>query len=405
MAGCPAPAPDPGELNTTDKTNAGAKFVGAASCRQCHSDVAAIHERHGHAFAALRATGAPPDYPAGTSPGVPAPPAERPWTDVAYLVGGYTKAALFVDQNGFFVSADDGAATQWNLGFAANGTSPGFAAYGPPADAAQPFDYDCFRCHSTGAAPFSDAAPQFVDGRAGMAGSWSEPGVQCEACHGPGGNHFATVDGQVQIRLDRIFVDLDSSQTCRTCHSRAIDPADTTILAADGFVRNYQQWNELRASGGHAGFHCGFCHTPHESLAYAREDAIRNECRACHPEATMAGHGGEVYVRGDYREELSCESCHMPYAVRNASSVLLPTRGDLGRVGDVRSHIFRIRTTPEDVTGLVTAAGDQVVLDDQGRAALTVDFVCLRCHIGDGLFPLSVERAAEIAPNVHALPE
>ena len=113
----------------------------------------------------------------------------------------------------------------------------------------------------------------------------------------------------------------------------------------------------------------------------------------------MALHAGKVFRRADgYEEVLRCESCHMPYATRAGSSNLF----GLGRVGDVRTHIFRISTAPVDYQGFISAEGS-VVRDDAGRAAVSVDFVCLRCHNDsvDGLFSLSVERAAEIGQNLH----
>ena len=113
----------------------------------------------------------------------------------------------------------------------------------------------------------------------------------------------------------------------------------------------------------------------------------------------MALHGGKVFRRADgYEEPLTCESCHMSYGVKQYSSGAFGA----GAAGDTRTHLFRISTQPETFAEATTAAGF-LRRDGQGRAALTVDRVCLRCHNDavDGLFSLSVARAAEIAPNVH----
>jgi hypothetical protein len=116
----------------------------------------------------------------------------------------------------------------------------------------------------------------------------------------------------------------------------------------------------------------------------------------------MAGHGGLTFVRGDYRETLSCESCHMPLATRNGSNADASVAGGLGRIGDTRTHIFRISTAADDYTGFFTADGSAVALDGSGQAAVTLDFVCLRCHNGSGdTFPLTVEIAATVAPTLH----
>jgi hypothetical protein len=44
--------------------------------------------------------------------------------------------------------------------------------------------------------------------------------------------------------------------------------------------------------------------------------------------------------------------------------------------------------------------------DDQGRAAVTVDFVCLRCHnAGGNATRFTVEAAAFVAEGMHARAE
>ncbi len=115
----------------------------------------------------------------------------------------------------------------------------------------------------------------------------------------------------------------------------------------------------------------------------------------------MALHDGKVFVRGDYTETLTCESCHMPYATRTSSAASTAVVGPNGRMGDTRTHIFRISREAADFNTFFSGPGDSVLKDSDGRAAVTVDFVCLRCHNGVGTFNLTVSRAAEIAPNLH----
>lgn len=422
LTGCPPLAPDggdPGFQNLTDKTNAGAAYVGSAACRQCHPQAAARHALHGHANILTPVSGAPPEFPAeavdgagGQSAGVPSPPAGLTWTDIAYVLGGYRKLANFIDRDGFLLTTGRaGADTQFNLAFPPNAAQPGFAPFRPDRGEPLPYEFDCFRCHTTNPQPFSPGDPQFQDSRPGLMGTWLEAGVQCESCHGPGGNHFTTIGGQVVIRLDRIFIDPSGEQTCFECHAGR-DGDASAIEAANGFILFEQQAAELRASGGHAGFACQVCHEPHASVTYDRGAAIRNACTVCHSDVTMARHNGAVYRSADgYAETLRCESCHMPLATRAATSATVPSidavDGELlgeGRIGDTRTHIFRITTEPLDVSAMITAGG-QVARDEAGRAAVTVDFACLRCHNGQGnVFGLSVERAAEIAGRIHEVP-
>lgn len=395
LAGCPESAP-PVFNNQTDKTNAGASYVGSAACSACHPGIAEQSLLHAHAHALKRPDGVAPRFPAeNRRAGVPHPPAGSAWTDIAYVIGGYVKGALFVDQAGFI--RDDAATpvlTQWNLDIPAAAVARGFVAHDPDRAAPQPFDYDCFRCHTTGA---QDSPTAFQDGRPGMRGAFQQPGVQCEACHGPGSNHVPNPAAR------ELFVPT-TAEDCGHCHAR--DPAGALILAtADGFIACGQQWSELRASGGHSGFSCLFCHDAHRAPSVDRDAAIRNSCRVCHASETMAGHRNKVLRRPDYAERLTCESCHMPFAVKAVARGDPAVIGPDARVGDTRSHIFRITTDDIDFRGALTPDGTRYQLDDSNRAVLTVDYVCLRCHNGNGVFALSVARASEIALRVHELPE
>jgi hypothetical protein len=396
--------------NATDPTNRSAPYIGTTSCRQCHPDVSDLQFLHGHANVLTRVTGAPPEFPdVDPQPTVPNPPQGFDWSDISYVIGGYTKKALFIDQDGFILGTGvNGANTQWNLPFPANGTEAGFVPHDASGDVPTAFDYSCFQCHTTGAQPQDEDDPQFQDGRPGFAGSWQEPGVQCEECHGPGGNHFSTVNGEVQIDTTGIFVSA-AADRCGECHTRGANPA--VIVAENGFINHNGQWPELLASGAHASFTCTTCHDPHASVIYDRTNAIRNDCSACHADVSMASHDGAVYQNGAYTETLSCESCHMPLATRSATSSVVDvildngdTTTDQGRIGDTRTHIFRISTDAADASDFFNPDGSAVATDELGRAAVTVDFACLRCHNGTGnVFGLTVERAAEIAIGMHGL--
>ena len=184
---------------------------------------------------------------------------------------------------------------------------------------------------------------------------------------------------------------------------RTSDP--TLIPAANGFVLAYSQNTELRASGGHSTFACGVCHDPHGSITYDRANGLRNDCPVCHTDHGLAGHRGITYERDGYKEQLSCVSCHMPFATRTASSAPSAITADEGRVGDTRTHIFRINVQPVTFTSFFTADGSAVALDSQGRAAVTLDFVCLRCHnsgqANDNAPTFPLAQLSQIATNIH----
>lgn len=386
--------------NQTDKTNGGAGYIGSAACSACHPGLAESHGLHGHASALTPIDGQPPTYPAdATGAGVPDAPAGFTFNDIAYVVGGHSKGAQFVDLDGFLLTTGGtGTATQWNLDFTPNGTAAGFADFGAAEPSNLPFDFDRFASLTTGAAPQDPAAPRFQDNRPGMAGTFAEPGVQCEACHGPGSNHPPNTGARA------LFVDPTGADSCKQCHVRPFGAPGDEIRAEDGFILPLSQYAELRASGGHAGFSCTFCHDPHVSVAYDRSNAIRNECTACHSEQNMALHAGKVLTRGDYVETLACQSCHMPFATRRFSAAAPVVVGDAGHMGDTRTHIFRINTDQVGSEAMFNEDGSRVALDDQGRAAVTVDYVCLRCHNGIGAFKLSIDSAADVALRIHVEP-
>ncbi len=402
VGGCPARTgtDGPNSLvfnNSTDPTNGGARYIGSSACIACHAQICETICKHGHSHALTPTEGLAPVYsPAGTRAGVPDPPAGKTWSDVSYVISGYLLNAFFVDASGFIMTDGvDGVNTQWNLDFPANGTAAGFVAYHPEQTTPLPYDFaTCFRCHTTGPQAQDPNNPRSQDGRPGILGTWAEAGVRCEACHGPGSYHAPSPQAR------NIFVD-STSKTCGRCHTAGDDP--NTILATDsGYIRSNSQYPELRASGGHAQFSCMVCHDPHASMAYDQGNGWRNRCNVCHTDNNMAFHSGLVFRWGDYEEELSCKSCHMPLAGRNGSNASVDVVGREARVGDVHSHIFRIDAQHGRYAAMLSQDGTSVVKDASGRAALTLDYVCLRCHHGAGnAFTLSADGAPVIARGMH----
>jgi len=409
IGGCPAAGTGdragaaPVFNNTNDPLNGGAGYIGSAACSACHADVADRARLHAHRFALTPVVGRRPAFPEeGTRAGVPEPPGTSEWADVSYLIGGYTHAALFVDAQGYILTDGlAGVSTQWTLAFPPTDTTAAFVPFQPDRVNALPLQYECFRCHTTGAAAATAGAPSSQDGRPGIGGTWAEAAVGCEACHGPGSRHLPNPGAR------DLFVDATPA-TCGGCHTAGADPDVIPVIG--GYIHPYAQYNELRASGGHADFNCTVCHDPHASTVYDRVNGIRNTCSTCHSDANMAAHAGVVFVRGTYREPVTCESCHMPFAALSAAAAAQTVVGTTGRMGDVRSHIFRIATRAADYRDLFSTDGSRVLKDAHGRAAVTVDFVCLRCHTDDSAMPnsafyLSPESAWQIATGLHRLPQ
>jgi hypothetical protein len=342
-----------------------------------------------------RIQGQPPEFPAvNPQAGVPNPPDGTTWQDIAYVIGGFSQKANFIDRQGFLMTSGiDAVDTQWNLDFSIGGQFAGFVPYETQQAAPKPYDFNCFRCHTTGPMDVAANGGLRQGNLPGVGGTWAEDSVQCEACHGPGRNHVAAPSPQ------NITVDT-SAQACAQCHSRS--PNLDAIQAADGFVLNYQQAAELRASGGHADFDCTFCHDAHASTKIDETKGLLNGCTACHTQQNMAFHDNLFYVRGDYVEQMTCESCHMPLATTSGATATPAVGDNVAHIGDVRTHIFRIETRVNTFDFMFDDNGSEVRKDDQGRAAVTVDFVCLRCHNGLGrAFELTAQAARVIADGMH----
>lgn len=385
--GCTPAPPEEIPLNTTDPTNGNASYVTTAVCSPCHFNIVQQQELTGHRHILSQIISGSPVYPAqAVRAGVPNPPAGFSWADISFVLGGYLWKANFLDSQGFFLT--DGTAgenTQWDLAFPPNQTVPHFAGFMPGQTTPLPYTFECFRCHTTGPNPNGNQM-----GLPGIQGTWVQAGVQCEACHGPGSRHVAAPPRDIYVNPTAAF--------CGQCHSR--QPGGP-VLAANGFILDEQQYPELLRSP-HKSMQCVACHNPHGSPNYDPASALVNDCRNCHSDHNMALHAGKVFTQGSYTEPLTCHSCHMAFATVAATAKLV----DSGRVGDVRTHVFRINPAPVNYTAMFTSNGTQLAVGSDGQAAVTLDFICLRCHNSQGnAFALNLQAASNIATGIHNPPQ
>lgn len=304
-------------------------------CGDCHGEQYNDWKVSGHPYKLMKgeiAQNRPIPLPEGYS-----------WDDISYVIGGYKWKSRYIDNDGYIITNDDsaeGGNTQYNMlvGYwsdyhadEANGTKP----------------YDCGSCHTTNwvANPDPTDLSGNQDMLPGMHGTFDQGGIQCIQCHGEG--HPGMID--------------TSAEACGDCHIRG--EADT-IPASGGFIRHHEQYNEHLA-GAHGSRDCVMCHNPHKKSEWSiKEDA---QCGvSCHSSI------GDTYAltsMADYGVE--CKDCHMPYATKSAKA-LGPHQGDL------QTHIIYIDTDP--TANMFTEDGGFVVLDSEGKAKVTMDFACQRCH-------------------------
>jgi len=376
-------------------------YVGSKRCGQCHKDEYDAFILSGHPYKLNKVVNAqPPVYPYaffGTKtsvPNVPFPPIDWDgraigWDEISYVIGGYGWKARFMDLEGYILTEFDAndpqgrtRSTQWNPPTPT--AQDRWVPYSHPSadqigNARKP--YNCGKCHTTAWTPATDAngdtlpfvgnEHRFQDGLPGIHGTWSEPGVHCEECHGAGKEH-ADSGGGVPLSIE------DAIDSCGRCHTR--DP-NNRILASGGFIRHHEQFDE-QLNGPHAAMDCAICHDPHESTRYTPERGLIRQCEDCHVET----------VSGFSMAHLKCEDCHMPRASKSGIKY-----GPLE--GDVSTHIMAINTDP------VTADQGMFFTDTDGslisRGAVTLDFACQWCHNGVDASVRTLEELADVADDIH----
>ena len=179
----------------------------------------------------------------------------------------------------------------------------------------------CAECHVTGYVKAYDA------GKDAYASRWSELGVGCEACHGPGSAHLSwttsgvaaagsahgfardlRAKGQFAMRAphDRIAsrsgpTSPDANAECAACHARAGTTHDAlrsaprsaltqhhrpALLLPPEYWPTGEQHGEVFVWGSFAaskmagrGVTCGDCHEPHSGAPLARDNTL---CTRCH---------------------------------------------------------------------------------------------------------------------------
>ena len=159
---------------------------------------------------------------------------------------------------------------------------------------------DCFGCHTTGARVGASLQLERYEG-----------GVECEACHGPGEQHIASIrDGKPATGTIRSLKGMDAeeaSEFCGVCH-RTWDAVMLMGIRGVNDVRfaPYRLANSRCFSVEDRRIACTACHDPHGALVES-DRAYDAKCAACHNTANVA-----LKKRTCTVAKQSCTSCHMP---------------------------------------------------------------------------------------------
>ena len=275
FAGCVAPL---------GAQNSPSGYIGSAVCGNCHPLQFQSQSKTGHAHALRRAQ--------QTDPG--------PGRHAQWAFGAGTKATTWVSQTG------EDSITEYGLTYYAATKSlaltPGhttaadrvYRTFDPVATVLR-----CFRCHSTG--PVMLVQNFQVQP--------SEPGVHCEACHGPGRKH-AESGGAGPIQNPARLTATQINLLCGACHRQASDLDDNTDWSNAWNVRHEPAYLHRSACfrNSNGALSCLTCHNPHQPLKTS-SSSYDARCLSCHPKVAHAS----PIASG------TCVGCHMPQVTTSAN--------------------------------------------------------------------------------------
>lgn len=275
-------------------------------------------------------------------------------SEVKYTIGSQWKQRYLIQKDGAYYIAP----TQFNI------DTGRWVNYHEQDWEKRPWLEKCGGCHATGV----DLEKQ----------TFKEPGVGCEACHGPGSHHAALPSSEIFQKRQTIvnpgkLTGGVAVQICGSCHNRgkatkaegagwavgytpgksleiyyeSIHSGDKHLYSNEFSKGHHQQYIDWKKSK-HAdsGVDCMSCHVVHElgnplfsGKTKKQGDAL---CVSCHEKTAEVG-AHQVHTFGN------CANCHMPRIAKSAES------------GDIRSHIF-------------------VPLLPKEAAELKIPSSCVTCH-------------------------
>jgi len=211
------------------------------------------------------------------------------------------------------------------------------------------FNANCYSCHvsqlSTNYDPKTDVYRTV----------WREPGINCEACHGPSEEHNrvcaeapeGTVPADIKIISWKKFTPAQKNDTCAPCHARMV-PITNTFMPGDRFFDHYDlvtlenpdyypDGRDLGETFTHTTWlmspcvksgklDCLHCHTSSGRYRFKAKEKLNHDCLPCHE-----AHVKNAPVHTNHPPDTPgnrCVSCHMPMTefarMRRSDHSLLP---------------------------------------------------------------------------------
>ncbi|HWR69311.1 MAG TPA: ammonia-forming cytochrome c nitrite reductase subunit c552 [Desulfomonilia bacterium] len=267
-----------------------------------------------------------------------------PWENTEYrithVLGGRNVYYFFTPKEGGRLKAlplaYDVTRKAW-ISTASSGIRHARMDAGPWKDSRLILDTSCYSCHVS---PLSTNYDFKADT---YRTEIPEPGIKCEACHGPSEEHDRIMRGLppgVGVKDTRIigtgaFTADQLSSTCAPCHAGAV-PITSSLLPGEPFFDHYDlaaledrdfspdgkvldgshiytSWllNPCARAGK---LHCLKCHTPGGGYRFRDASAANDACMPCH-EKTVRDPLAHTHHAPASRGS-KCTACHMPTIAR-----------------------------------------------------------------------------------------
>lgn len=313
------------------------EYVGSKVCAECHSSIAYRQSETEMAKAAFRLSGgaagqpAPGDFQSGSYTYRFTPDDAPPGYSLQVTSNGHSISApiawtmgVGVHGQTYLLDGKDGLYESQASSFTfvhRPGLTPGHSptiegalgsALGTQLEGGEAIR--CFACHTTASSANSK-----------LNAAEAVPGVQCEACHGPGLDHVnaimagQTAEARLAIFNPSSLTPTKSIDFCGACHRTTMDivlgepePAAYTIRFQSYRLEESRCWQSTKD----ARLTCTQCHDPHAPLV--RDANYYDEkCLNCHRAGQVAKHdvssGARTVVpKTCPKATANCAGCHMP---------------------------------------------------------------------------------------------
>jgi Flp pilus assembly protein TadD len=194
------------------------------------------------------------------------------------------------------------------------------------------FNTACFGCH------VSQLATRYDITKDAYHTTWTEPGINCETCHGPGDEHVRVCKAaptnqppkDLKIISTKVMTPAQRNDLCAPCHAR-LSPLTGAFTPGDRFFDHFDlvglEHPDFHSDGRDLGenytmtgwmlspcarggkLDCLHCHTSSGRYRFSGVDANK-ACSSCHEARVKEGSAHTHHEPGSKGSE--CVSCHMP---------------------------------------------------------------------------------------------